>query len=51
MRTAALGIIALLTTLISAPAHAECYGDAVHAFGCQRTLAPTSRGGDLGGGT
>ena len=47
MRTLTLGIIAVLTTVISSTAHAECYGDAVQAFGCQNTGAPTSRGGDL----
>jgi hypothetical protein len=47
MRTVTLGIIALITTLNSATAHAECYGDAVQAFGCQNTMGPTSRGGDL----
>jgi hypothetical protein len=47
MRTAILGIIALVTTLSSATAQAECYGDAVQAFGCQNTAAPASRGGDL----
>jgi len=47
MRTLTLGIIAVLTTVISSTAHAECYGDAVQAFGCQDTVAPASRTGDL----
>jgi len=47
MRTVTLGIIALLTTLISTTAQAECYGDAIQAFGCQNTVAPASRSGDL----
>jgi hypothetical protein len=33
--------------LVSSAAHAECYGDAVNAFGCQNTTAPAPRGGEL----
>lgn len=47
MRALTLGIIAVLTTVISSTAQAECYGDAVQAFGCQNTAAPASRTGDL----
>lgn len=47
MRAAILGTIALLTTLVSSTASAECYGDGIQAFGCQNTAAPASRGGEL----
>lgn len=48
MRALYLVTITLLTTAISTTsAQAECYGDAVQAFGCQNTTAPTSRSGDL----
>ena len=47
MRSITLGILVLLPLFNSATAHAECYGDAVQAFGCQNTTAPASRGGDL----